>query len=59
MIGVGAGELLLILVVAFIFVGPEDLPKVARALGKAVRLVRKSINEFTELTNDIDMDEKQ
>ena len=52
MIGMGAGELLIILLVAFIVVGPEDLPKVARKLGKAVKRFRRAMHE---LTDDIDL----
>ena len=38
--GVGFSELILILVIAYVFVGPEDLPKVARGLGRAVKRMR-------------------
>lgn len=31
---IGAAEIILILLVAFVIVGPKDLPKVARALGR-------------------------
>ena len=55
MIGMGAGELLIILLVAFIVVGPEDLPKVARKLGKAVKRFRSVVRD---LTDDINLDEK-
>ena len=52
MIGMGAGEILIILLVAFIVVGPEDLPKVARKLGKGVRHLKSAMRE---LTDDIDL----
>ena len=52
MIGMGAGELLIILFVAFIVVGPEDLPKVARKLGKAAKRLRSAMREFSD---DIDL----
>ena len=45
MFNIGFSELLLILLVAFVFVGPKDLPKVARALGRFVRYVRNMIEE--------------
>lgn len=48
-------ELTLILVVALILFGPEDLPVVARALGKIVYQVRKYTNEISkELKDAID-----
>lgn len=53
MIGIGGGELILILLVAFIVVGPKDLPKVARALGKTVKRCRRA---WREITDDIDID---
>ncbi len=37
MTSIGASELVLILLIAFIVVGPKDLPKVARALGRFVK----------------------
>lgn len=46
MFGVGFSELLLILVIAYVFVGPEDLPKVARWLGRAVKRIRLLIREL-------------
>ena len=45
MFNVGMTELLLILVIAFVVVGPKDLPKVARALGRFVRYVRQMVEE--------------
>ncbi len=46
MFGIGMQELLLILVIALIVLGPKKLPEVAKALGKAM-------NEFKRATNDI------
>ncbi len=37
MFGLGLPELLLILVIALVFVGPGKLPSVGAAIGKAVR----------------------
>ena len=42
---IGAAEIILILLVAFVIVGPKDLPKVARALGRFVRYIRGMIEE--------------
>jgi sec-independent protein translocase protein TatB len=46
MFGIGMQELLLILVVALIVLGPKKLPDVAKSLGKA-------LNEFKRATSDI------
>ena len=45
MFNIGFAELLLILLIAFVVVGPKDLPKVARALGRFVKYIRKMIEE--------------
>ena len=45
MFNIGFAELLLILLIAFVVVGPKDLPKIARALGRFVKYVRNIIEE--------------
>ena len=50
MFNLGSSELILILLVAFIVVGPKDLPKVGRAIGRWVRQLREMFNEFKEET---------
>lgn len=46
MFNIGFSELLLVLLVAFLVVGPKDLPKVARWLGCAVKKSRRLLNEI-------------
>ena len=46
MFNIGIGELLVVLVVAFVIVGPDDLPKVARWLGRQVRRIRVALQEL-------------
>ena len=48
MFGIGAGELVLILVVALIVLGPDKLPEIAKALGRGLREVRKTTREIEE-----------
>lgn len=50
MFNIGFSELILILLVAFVVVGPKDLPKVARALGRGVKSLKRMVNEFKEET---------
>ena len=45
MFNIGFAELLVILLIAFVVVGPKYLPKIARALGRFVKYVRKMIEE--------------
>ena len=37
MFGLGVGEVLIILVIAFLLFGPKQLPEVARQVGKAIK----------------------
>ena len=46
MFNIGFSELLLVLLVAFLVVGPKALPKVARWLGRAVKKSRRLLNEI-------------
>ena len=46
MFGIGMPEMLLILAVALIVIGPKKLPDLAKTLGKAMR-------EFRNATNDL------
>ena len=43
---IGGGEILIILLVALIFLGPEKMPEVARQVGKVVGEIRKMSNAF-------------
>lgn len=46
MFGIGTGELLLLLVIALIVLGPERMPKLARDLGRAMAEFRKTSDEL-------------
>ena len=45
MFNIGFAELLVVLLIAFVVVGPKDLPKIASALGRFVKYVRNMIEE--------------
>jgi Tat protein translocase TatB subunit len=45
--GIGPGELLLILILAFIIFGPRQLPEIGRTLGKTMRELRQVSDELT------------
>ena len=53
MFGLGMPELLVILAVALIVIGPKRLPDIARALGKGMREFRKATSEIKQ---NIDFD---
>src|SRR5262249_60694920 len=48
MFGLGMGELIVILAIALIVLGPKKLPDVATSLGKAIRSFRKATRELTD-----------
>ena len=48
MFGIGVPELLVILVVALIVLGPKRLPEVAKALGKGLAEFRRATSDLTE-----------
>jgi Tat protein translocase TatB subunit len=51
MLNVGPLELLVVLAVALIVVGPERLPELARAVGRAVRQLREVQNEVRDMVS--------
>ncbi|MBR6524391.1 MAG: twin-arginine translocase TatA/TatE family subunit [Clostridia bacterium] len=50
MFNIGMMELLLVLLVAFVVVGPRDLPKVARWIARQVKALRKLVREVKKDT---------
>lgn len=50
MFNIGMFEIILVLLVAFLVVGPKDLPRVARWLGRQFKAIRKLIREIKQET---------
>ncbi len=48
MFGMGPEELILVLIVALLVLGPERLPRVARDVGRVVGDLRRTSDEFRE-----------
>ncbi|MEX2247346.1 MAG: twin-arginine translocase TatA/TatE family subunit [Dehalococcoidia bacterium] len=51
--GVGPLELIVVLVVALIFVGPERLPRLAADLARTIREIRRYTGQFAAEFNDV------
>lgn len=50
--GLGMGEIVILLVIAYVVVGPEDMVKFARKLGAALRQLNKL---RTEVSTELDL----
>lgn len=50
MFGLGAGEIIIVLAIALIFIGPKKLPGLAKGLGKGLR-------DFQNAVKGIDIDD--
>jgi Tat protein translocase TatB subunit len=58
MFNIGPAELIVILLVALLVVGPKRLPEIGRTIGKAMRELRKASDDFRQhLDFDLDDDD--
>jgi len=52
MFGIGISEILLVLVVALVVIGPKRLPGLARILGRGLAEIRRASDEFRGVLNE-------
>ena len=52
MFGIGMNEMFLILVVALIFIGPKELPTIARTVGRTLADLKRAANEAKETVRE-------
>jgi TatA/E family protein of Tat protein translocase len=55
MFGLGLGEILVILIIALVFVGPKRLPELARGLGKGIFEFQKAMQAMKDELNKPDL----
>ena len=58
--GIGLGELLLILVIAFLAFGPAKMIEIGRSIGKTVRGFKKATGDLTsQFSKELDEQKKE
>ena len=56
MFGIGTSELILILVLALLVIGPKELPRIGREVGSVFRNFQKAADDVKEsITREIDI----
>ena len=55
-LGIGTGEILLILILALIILGPGKIPEIARTLGRTIRAIKKASADLsTAVTKELEV----
>ncbi len=57
--GIGGMELMVILLLGFIVLGPRQLINVAKGLGRTITELRNAMNQFTRLVDEDDDDQQR
>ena len=59
MFGLGFQEILVIALIVLLFFGGKKIPELMRGLGKGVKSFKEGMNEFTDLKEEVEKDEKK
>lgn len=60
LMGVGTAEILMILLVAMLVVGPRRMVDLAKTMGKITRTIKKASFDLTSsITNELELEDKQ
>jgi Tat protein translocase TatB subunit len=58
MFGIGTSEILIILLIALLVLGPNEIPKLAKTLGRGMRELERAKNELKD-SIQFDLEEKE
>jgi len=58
MFGIGTSEILVILLIALLILGPKEIPKVARTIGRGIRELQRAKDDLSK-TIDFEMNEEE
>jgi len=59
MFGLGGGELFIVLLLAALFIGPKDLPRVATRLGRYYRRFKDAADDLKEtIEKEVDLSDE-
>ncbi|MBI2486910.1 MAG: twin-arginine translocase TatA/TatE family subunit [Deltaproteobacteria bacterium] len=59
MFGIGTSELLIILLIALLVLGPKEIPKIARTLGRGMRELQRAKDELRQTISTEVEEEKE
>lgn len=58
MFGIGTSEILIILLIALLILGPKEIPKVARSIGRGMRELQRAKDDLSK-TIEFEMDDEE